>query len=57
MRVGHRLYRAAFAHVHREPQGHWKMATFVAGLRNNAVTAPFVIDEPMNGEIFLAYLE
>jgi transposase len=41
------------AHV---PQGHWKTTTFVAGLRNNAVTAPFVIDEPMNGEIFLTYL-
>ena len=42
------------AHV---PQGHWKTTTFVAGLRNNAVTAPFVIDEPMNGEIFLTYLK
>jgi transposase len=41
------------AHV---PQGHWKTTTFVAGLRNNAVTAPFVIGEPMNGEIFLTYL-
>ena len=42
------------AHV---PQGHWKTTTFVAGLRNNAVTAPFVIDEAMNGAIFLTYLE
>ena len=39
------------------PHGHWKTTTFVAALRIGAVTAPFVIDEPMNGEIFLAYLE
>jgi hypothetical protein len=39
------------------PYGHWKTTTFVAGLRNSAVTAPFVIDKPMNGEIFLAYVE
>ena len=34
-----------------------KTTTFVAGLRNGAMTAPFVIDKPMNGEIFLAYVE
>ncbi len=39
------------------PHGHWKTTTFVAGLRNGAITAPFVIDKPMNGEIFLAYVE
>jgi transposase len=39
------------------PHGHWKTTTFVAALRIGAVTAPFVIDEPMNGDIFLAYLE
>jgi transposase len=39
------------------PHGHWKTTTFVAALRKDAVTAPFVVDEPMNGEIFLAYLE
>ena len=33
------------------------MTTFVAGLRQDAITAPFVVDAPMNGEIFLAYLE
>jgi hypothetical protein len=26
------------------PQGHWKVTTFVAGLRKNSVTAPFVVD-------------
>jgi transposase len=39
------------------PQGHWKTLTFVAGLRHNGMTAPFVIDGPMNGPTFLAYVE
>jgi transposase len=43
--------------VAKVPQGHWKITTFVAALRLDGITAPFVIDEPMNGEIFLAYLE
>lgn len=47
---GHRL-------IGKIPNGHWKITTFVAGLRNDAITAPFVIDQPMNGVIFRAYLE
>src|SRR6266581_5279484 len=43
--------------VAKVPHGHWKMTTFVAGLRHDGITAPFVIDAPMNGEIFLSYLE
>jgi transposase len=43
--------------VAKVPHGHWKMTTFVAGLRNDRMTAPFVVDAPMNGEIFLTYLE
>jgi transposase len=43
--------------VAKVPHGHWKMTTFVAGLRNDRMTAPFVVDAPMNGEIFLSYLE
>ena len=39
------------------PNGHWKTTTFVAGLRNGTITAPFVIDKPTNGEIFLAYVK
>jgi transposase len=39
------------------PHGHWKVTTFVAGLRQDGITAPFVIDRPMNGAIFLAYVE
>lgn len=43
--------------IGKVPHGHWKITTFVAALRNNAITAPFVIDEPMNSEIFAVYLE
>jgi transposase len=42
--------------VGRVPWGHWKTMTFVAGLRHNAITAPFVIDKAMNRAIFLEYL-
>jgi len=31
------------------PQGHWKTTTFVAGLRLTGMTAPMVLDGPMNG--------
>jgi hypothetical protein len=34
--------------VAKVPHGHWKITTFVAGLRHDGITAPFVIDEPMN---------
>jgi len=39
------------------PHGHWKTTTFVAGLRHDGITAPLVIDGPMNGVIFKAYVE
>jgi transposase len=42
------------AHV---PHGHWKTTTFVAGLRCDAIIAPLVVDGPMNGEIFRAWVE
>ncbi len=43
--------------VSRIPWGHWKTVTFVAGLRRDGLTAPFVIDCAMNGAIFLEYLQ
>lgn len=43
--------------IGKVPYGHWKTTTFVAGLRCDGLTAPFVIDKPMNGNIFLAYVE
>ncbi len=39
------------------PHGHWKSTTFIAGLRHDAITAPLVLDGPMNGAAFLAYIE
>ena len=43
--------------VGKVPHGHWTTTTFVAGLRSSALTAPCVIDGPMNGNAFLAYVE
>lgn len=43
--------------IGKVPYGHWKTTTFVAGLRSTALTAPCVIDGPMNGNAFLAYVE
>jgi transposase len=43
--------------VAKVPHGHWENTTFVAGLRANALTAPCVIDGPMNGDVFFAYVE
>lgn len=43
--------------VGKIPYGHWKTTTFVAGLRSSVLTAPCVIDGPMNGNTFLAYVE
>lgn len=43
--------------VGKIPHDHWKTTTFVAGLRSTALTAPCVIDGPMNGNAFLAYVE
>ncbi len=37
--------------------GHWKTQTFIAGLRCDALTAPFVIDAPMDRRIFETYVE
>jgi transposase len=39
------------------PNGHWKTTTFLAGLTTEGVIAPFVLDGPINGECFLAYVE
>jgi transposase len=39
------------------PHGHWKTTTFVGALRQDGMTAPCVIDGPINGETFLAWVE
>ena len=39
------------------PHGHWKTTTFVGGLRLSGMSAPMVLDGPMTGAWFLAYVE
>lgn len=39
------------------PHGHWKTTTFIGGLRLGGMTAPMVLDGPMTGGWFLAYVE
>ena len=39
------------------PHGHWKTTTFVGALRLGGMTAPMVLDGPMNGAAFVAYVE
>jgi len=43
--------------IGRIPLGEWKTITFVAALRHNKMTAPMVVDGPMSGEMFQAYVE
>lgn len=39
------------------PFGHWATQTFIAGLRCDGLTAPWVVDQPMNRQIFDSYVE
>ena len=39
------------------PYGHWKTTTFLAGLRITGMTAPMVLDGPINCLAFQAYVE
>jgi transposase len=39
------------------PRGHWKTTTFVADLRLTGMTAPMVLDGPINGQWFQAYVD
>ena len=39
------------------PHGHWRTTTFVAGLRSTGLVAPLVLDGPMTGPAFRAYVE
>jgi transposase len=39
------------------PHGHRKTTTLVAGLRTTGITAPYVLDGAVNGDIFRAYVE
>jgi transposase len=39
------------------PLARWQTTTFLAGLRHDAMTAPMVLDGPIDGTWFLAYVE
>jgi transposase len=39
------------------PHGHWKTTTFVVALRVDGLIAPTVVDGPMTGDVFVAYVE
>ncbi len=39
------------------PHGRWRTLTFIAALRHDRIDAPCVIDGPINGESFLAWVE
>ena len=41
----------------KAPFGHWGTQTFIAALRHDGLTAPWVIDRPMNRLIFETYVE
>ncbi len=47
---GHKLLAKA-------PHGRWRTLTFLAALRHDRIDAPCVIDGPINGETFRAYVE
>ena len=42
--------------VDTAPHGHWCTTTFVAGLRSTGLIAPLVLDGPMTGAMFRAYV-
>ncbi len=39
------------------PHGHWKTTTFIGGLRLTGMVAPMVLDGPINGVWFQAYID
>ncbi len=43
--------------IAKAPHGRWRTLTFLAALRRDRIEAPCVIDGPINGESFQAYVE
>lgn len=41
----------------RIPHGHWQSSPFIAALRAEEITAPFLIEGAVNADVFTAYLE
>ena len=38
------------------PHGHWQSSTFIVALRHDQVSAPWLINGPMDGDTFLTYV-
>lgn len=41
----------------KAPYGHWNTMTFLAALRHDRIDAPWLLDGPINGQLFLLYVE
>jgi transposase len=39
------------------PHGHWQSSTFLAALRLETITAPFLIEGALDGDVFTTYLQ
>lgn len=39
------------------PHGHWQSSTFIAALRHERIEAPFLVDGPVDAEVFTVYLQ
>jgi|GraSoiStandDraft_16_1057320.scaffolds.fasta_scaffold519925_1 hypothetical protein len=57
IRYGNQQVEIVSAGLSHVPQGEWKTITFVAALRHNKMVAPMVLDGPINGASFVAYIE
>jgi transposase len=43
--------------ITKVPHGHWKTTTFLAALRFDRIDAPWLLEGPIDGESFRAYVE
>jgi transposase len=43
--------------IARAPFGRWRTLTFLAALRHDRIEAPCVLDGPINGQLFTAWVE
>mgnify|MGYP001578548646 FL=1 len=39
------------------PHGHWQTSTFIAALRHESIEAPFLVEGPVDAEVFTTYLQ
>ena len=39
------------------PHGHWQSSTFIAALRHESIEAPFLVEGPVDAEVFTVYLQ